>query len=259
MVEPESSHATIGDETYDLGLLEKSHAKWKSSAALRAVYGSIYREMQAMAASGPALELGSGCGVIREFIPDVVTSDLRKTRFVDRAASAYTLDVVSGAPWSTIYLLDVLHHLREPMRFFAGAARVLRPGGRLVMAEPAATPWGRCFYGMAHHEPMKAERIHAPYVCPADTPDGEFANMAMAWTLFCRDRAEVAARLADIGLREVKLRFRDVLFYPASGGFSHRATLPAEILRWGMRLEGALPQPVLARLGLRMVVALERQ
>jgi 2-polyprenyl-3-methyl-5-hydroxy-6-metoxy-1,4-benzoquinol methylase len=41
--------------------------------------------------------------------------------------------------------VDVLHHLEFPVVFFREAARVLRPGGRVLMVEPAIT-WGSSFF-----------------------------------------------------------------------------------------------------------------
>jgi len=250
---------SAADETYDLRLLERSHEKWRRSPALRAYYESLYRDMAAQAAPGPALEIGSGCGVIRDFIPGVVTSDVRKTRFVDCAASAYALEGVGGGPWATVFLLDVLHHLREPMRFLASAARSLRSHGRIVMGEPAATPGGRLFYRLFHHEPIRPEAVHPPYAFPSDAHDTEFANMGMAWALFWRDRESVGVKLRDLGLRIATVRFRDVFCYPASGGFSRPALLPAGLLRAGLAAERMIPQAVLAQLGLRIVVALEKE
>ena len=54
------------------------------------------------------------------------------------------------------------------------------------------------------------------------------------------------------------MRYRDVLAYPATGGFSRRSLLPAGLVRALLAAEGALPQPVLRRLGLRMLVVIEK-
>ncbi|RMD76207.1 MAG: hypothetical protein D6820_13155, partial [Lentisphaerae bacterium] len=167
--------------TYDLSLLEPSLAKWRASEALRMAYGSLYRQMHSAALPGPALEVGSGIGVIREFIPGVVTSDVAATPYVDCALSAYELPTNHGGPWATVYLLDVLHHLRRPFAFFESAASVLDIGGRIIMMEPAATPGGRLFYRLFHHEPIVPAAINAPYDFREDKYGGEFANMAMAW------------------------------------------------------------------------------
>lgn len=248
----------MGDETYDLGLLESSAQKWNSSPALRTVYGDIYRRMQEAAESGQALDIGSGCGLIRNFIDNVVTSDIRKTRFVDTAASAYAIEEVPGGPWQTLYLLDVLHHLCEPYRFFESAARSLRPNGRIIIVEPAATPLGRLFYKLFHHEPMRPSEITPPYVFSGDADTGDFANMAMAWSLFVRDHDQTIKRLSETGLALKHIRFRDLLAYPATGGFSKPSVLPAFLLRGLLGLERCLPQFLIRFLALRMMIVIEQ-
>lgn len=248
----------VADETYDLGLLAQSYARWESSPGLRTVYTDIYRAMATFAAPGTALEIGSGVGTIVEILPEVVTSDIRQTPYVDCVASAYALPEVAGGPWSTIYALDVLHHLREPFRFFASATQALRPGGRIVVCDPAATPLARLFYGRFHREPVHARALQVPYEFPPDSPRGEFANMAMASALFVRDKAEVRARLEAIGLVPRYVQFRDVLAYPASGGFSGPRLLPASMLQALLWLERRAPQAWLRYMALRMIVVLEK-
>lgn len=246
------------DETYDLRLLERSHAKWKRSPALRAYYESVYRQMAAFAAPGPALEVGSGCGFICDFIPEVVTTDVCATRFVPRAASAYALEAVAGGPWSTIYLLDVLHHLREPMRFFDSAARALRSGGRIVLMEPAATALGRVFYRMFHHEPIEPAGVGQPYIFGSSESSPEFANMGIGWAMFGRDREHVQQMLSRRGLALLTVRFRDLVSYPVTGGFSGPALLPATCVRALGGIEARLPSWLLAKTALRMLIVVER-
>lgn len=248
----------MSDETYDLGLLESSLEKWKRSPALREAYGDIYLQMGTKSDPGPALEIGSGCGLIREFIDGVVTSDIRRTRFVDTAASAYEIENVPGGPWQTIYLLDVLHHLCRPFGFFSSAARAIKPGGRIVLVEPAATLLGRGFYKLFHHEPMDLSRIRASYDFSADSKTKEYANMAMAWSLFVRDRDMTRERLAKIGLIQKSLWFRDVLAYPSTGGFSRASIIPAKVCRGLLTAERLLPQTIMRLIGLRMIIVLEK-
>lgn len=78
--------------TYDLSLLEQSNAHWERSPSLRWIYGQFYGRARELAKSGPILELGSGIGRIKEFWPEVVTSDVTKTRFVDRIVDAYSIE-----------------------------------------------------------------------------------------------------------------------------------------------------------------------
>lgn len=248
------------DETYDLALLAGSRAKWERSPALRAAYQDIYGSMTRWAGQGPALEIGAGCGTMRDFHPDVVASDVRQTQYVSVIASAYSLESSRGAAaWGTIYGLDVLHHLRAPFRFFESASRALVPGGRVVLCEPAATTAARLIYGLCHQEPTDPARIRPPYEFEADDANGSFANMGMGWALFVRDREAVEARLSAMGLSVSSIEFRDVLAYASTGGFSGKAWLPAAVVRALLAVERRLPACLLRRLGLRMIIVVEKE
>ena len=242
--------------TYDLSLLDQSLAKWHSSPALRALYVDIYHDMGRFLVAGPSLEIGSGIGVARDYFPGLVTSDVVATPFVDRAVSAYE---IPGGGWGNILAMDVLHHLPEPLRFFESAARALAPGGRIILAEPAGTAWGRIFYRWFHHEPCLPAEVRPPFRFTA-AADGQFANMGMAQALFGRAASPlVAAELGKSGLQVVRVRYRDLFAYPATGGFSRSALLPAGGLRVVLAAERLLPQVLLRFLALRMIVVLEKK
>ncbi|MBL9214681.1 MAG: hypothetical protein JNG83_04315 [Opitutaceae bacterium] len=240
--------------TYDLSLLDRSERKWRGSPALRAVYGDIFSEIGRRLVPGRTLEIGSGIGMAREFIPGLVTSDIVATRFAARGVSAYD---VPREEWGNIVAVDMLHHLVEPLRFLASAAAALRPGGRIVLAEPAGTAWGRIFYAWFHHEPCQPGNVRPPFRFAA-APGGAFANMGMAHVLFGRERVRVENELREHGLRIAGVRYRDLLAYPATGGFSHRALLPAGLIRGLLALERLVPQVLMRFLALRLVVVLEK-
>lgn len=248
----------MGDVTYDLDLLTQSRHKWENSAGVRTVYRAIFKEALHYAKPGAILEVGAGAGFLKEEFPEVVTSDIAKTPYVEMELSAYEIED-GGRSWSTIVAMDVMHHLRDPFRFFRSASASLEPGGRVVLIEPAGTWWGRCFYRLFHQEPCRPDRVCPPYVFEPDDAAGNFANMGMGWALFQRDRESVGQLLDSSGLKLVEVRFRDVVAYPATGGLSHRQFLPTWLLRWMISLERVLPQWVLAHLGLRMIVVLERR
>lgn len=261
--------STAAAQTYDLTLLHGSHAKWQRSAGLRALYGSLYVQMGRYMRAGASLELGSGIGAIRSFLPGVVTSDIVQTPYVDCACSAYEIercrppgtDAGDGdrVPlWQNILALDVLHHLCRPMDFFASAASALAAGGRIILMEPAATPLGIAFYRMCHPEPIIPAVIQPPFVFAADPQTGEFANMAMARGLFAQQRPAVDALLAGLGLRVQHVIYRDLLAYPLTGGYSGRQMVPTALLRGLIRMESCLPQGVLRQTALRMLVVLEK-
>lgn len=241
-------------QTYDLALLDRSSAKWNSSAALRAVYADIFGEMQRGLVPGSVLEIGSGIGMAREYFPGLVTSDVLATRFVDRAVSAYA---VPCEGWNNIIAVDMLHHLETPLDFLKSAAEALAPGGRLVLTEPAGTWGGRIFYKLFHHEPCEPDEVCPPFQFAAGA-DGSFANMGIGHALFGRERATVMTSLKKHGLTLARIRYRDLMAYPATGGFSHSALLPPFALRGLLAIERCLPQWLLRFLALRMIIVLQK-
>lgn len=248
----------VSDVTYDLSLLEQSREKWDRSPAVRAFYGDVFAVMMAHARSGETLDLGSGIGVIKDFFPDVVTSDIEKTPFVDLAVSCYDIED-AGKTWGNLLAFDVLHHLTKPLDFFQSAANALRPGGRLILTEPAATPGGRLFYKLCHHEPMEPAVLQPPFKFEADTPDGEFANMGMGVALFVQHFNVLKPLLQGMGLSVCEIMFRDVWAYPLTGGFSKPQLLPTAVIRWLLKCERALPKFLLHLCALRMIIVLEKQ
>lgn len=240
--------------TYDLSLLDRSHEKWRRSPALRAYYADLFAEIGAGLEPGRVLEIGSGIGVIREYLPTVVTSDVVPSSYVQRAVSAYDIPMEA---WTGIVAVDVLHHLCAPLDFFSSAAAALNPGGRIILMEPAGTPVGKMFYSLFHPEPCVPAEIVPPFEFSPDAK-GEFANMGMGHGLFTQHRGEVEEHLAGVRLRILSVRYRDVFAYPLTGGFSRPALLPARLLRALLAGERRLPQGVLRFLALRMVVVLEK-
>lgn len=255
------SGKTHTQQTYDLSLLEKSREKWLQSKGLRLYYGSLFEEMQRFMVPGPALELGSGIGQIKAFIPEVKTSEITPTPYAEFVCSAYSIPLAGESVdglWSNILGLDVLHHLCNPLDFFESASRVLKPGGRIVLQDPAATPFGKVFYLLFHNEPTKPAAIRPPFRSKPDEDTGEFANMGTGIALFKHHLDPFRSHLHAFDLELLEVRFRDILAYPATGGFSHRQLLPTSFLKGLLYFESRLPQFILRCLGLRMVIVLRK-
>ncbi len=245
--------------TYDLDLLETSERAWKRNAGLRCVYNSLYTDMKAACSGERVLEIGSGIAASKEVFSEITTSDIVKTPYVDRAMSAYDIEPESAEqPWSDVIALDVLHHLREPMRFFESAANALVPGGHVVLMEPAATGFGKLFYKLFHHEPMIPAAIRPPFNFDSNGEGNEFANMGMGVALFVEHLDAIKEQLAVFGLSVLDVRFRDILAYPLTGGYSRSQLLPAVGISSLMKLESKLPRSWTRSLGLRMLIVLEK-
>ena len=77
--------------------IEQNRTYWQQKPLLQKVYKRFYTKIAKRLIGGSKLELGSGIGQIKEFIPDCVTSDLFPNPGVDRVESAYLLSFPDGS------------------------------------------------------------------------------------------------------------------------------------------------------------------
>jgi SAM-dependent methyltransferase len=234
---------------------------WERKAALRLQYHHWYRMIvAALAPHEPVVEIGAGCGNFKAYYPSCVAVDVcRGGPWIDRVMDAQALDFRAGEVGNLV-AVDVLHHLQRPLEFLRRAEGVLRPGGRLVLCEPAATPWARLVYGLAHHERLDlAWPLFALDGTPPEPDPGHtFANIATPEILFWRERSRTLSALPR--LRLVVARKFGFLLYPLTGGFSYRCFVPALGLPGLLRVEDFLFSPFASWLtGLRMLMVFEKR
>lgn len=187
---------------------------------LKAFYDSFYTFVKAEHTAGLWVELGSGAGYIKQFIPDVKTSDYLnlpdQDMQIDATNMPFEKETVSG-----ICMLDVLHHIPDNEAFLREAMRVLKPGGKIVMQEPANTPAGRFIYRNFHHEPFE------PNAQDWKLPPGgplSMANGALPWIIFSRDHAHFDRLFPE--LKVVSISYVHPILYLVSGGFTFRQLVP---------------------------------
>src|SRR5262245_18187637 len=126
---------------------------WDHKPVLSVVYDDMFRRIAAACITGRTLEIGGGCGNLKERLPDVIASDIQYAPWLDLVADAQKLPFSDGAV-SNIVMVDVLHHIEHPLNFFREAARLLHAGGRVVMVEPTITFGSTLFYRFVHQEPV---------------------------------------------------------------------------------------------------------
>jgi SAM-dependent methyltransferase len=244
---------------------ERHRRAWDENPALRTLYADWYGRVAAElppASLGPRLEIGSGPGFAREFIPDLVLSDIVRAPWHDREVSADALPF-GEASLGALVLFDVLHHLPSPRRFFEEAVRALRPGGRIVMCEPYMSGASYTIYKLFHEEPVALDGDPLADQQGAVDRDGAAArdpfdsNQAIPTLLFGRARAAFEAMFPELAIAGID--HLAGLSYPASGGFSRRPLLPLPAWWLLHRIEARIPKAVARWLAFRMLVTIERR
>jgi len=190
---------------------------------LRKVYAEWYRALAKVLPGrelGSALELGSGAGFLKEFVPDVVTSEIFLTPGIDVVLDGQRLPLGDDS-LRAIVMTDVMHHLPKVREFFAEATRTVKSGGVIAMIEPWVSGWSKQVYTKLHHEPFDPQA--AAWEFPASGPLSG-ANGALPWIVFVRDRERFAREFPAWEIEVVRPIMP--LAYLVSGGVSMRSLMP---------------------------------
>jgi SAM-dependent methyltransferase len=221
---------------------------------LRMIYEEWYQRIAAEVPSGPGmvLELGTGAGFLKEFLPGLITSDVFAVEGVDLIVDSANLPFEDSS-LKAVVMTNVFHHFSNPQHFLCEASRCIRTGGRVVMLEPWNTPWSRFIYRRLHHEPFEPSAKKWGFDGSGPLSD---ANGALPWIVFQRDRARFLSDYPEWTIRTVRVTmpFR----YLVSGGVSMRSLVPGWTFGLWRILEGCL-WPVQRLLGMFAVITLEKK
>jgi SAM-dependent methyltransferase len=229
---------------------------WERKPVLRTVYQDFYDRLAPECRPGTTIEIGGGIGNLKQRLADVVATDIQFAPWLDCVADAQRLPFAAGSA-ANIVMVDVLHHLQFPAVFFREAARVLRPGGRVLMVEPAITYGSTLFYRLFHHEPVRTSAEALVDGTPDPRRDPYDSNQAIPTLLVTRERERFHARFPE--LRIVRVVWFAFAAYPLSGGFKPWSLLTAGMARHLLRFERTV-EPLIGRLAaFRVMIVIEKK
>ena len=198
-------------------------------------YRELYRD-QLKDFPNPAalaiLEIGSGTSPLKQFLSNVVTSDVLDLEYLDLVFDCHEidkLDAIKDNSLDVITVTNVLHHLKSPIVFLNAAAAKLRSGRKVIATEPFFSVLSTPIFKYLHHEPVDF-RISEPELGDLEGPL-VLANIALPWLIFFRNR-EWLQRLNDnYDVGNLSIRYFTALSYMITGGISHRLPVPSLLYR----------------------------
>lgn len=237
-------------------VIERHRVLWRKKPALSPVYSVWFERLLLGIPHGErVLEVGAGPGFLSQYAhsvrPDLswLASDYLFVPGNQLVADALHLPL-RDATVGAVVGCDILHHLVQPASFFSESARVLRPGGALVLLEPWMTHLSYPVYRFLHHEDCHSPAdLWRPF--DVDRSGSKLAfdgNLAIPWSLIQNLTTE---DWRPLGLQTPQVELFNGFAYLLSLGFRNGNLLPSLALaRALMRLDRWL-QPAARWLAMR--------
>ncbi|MEA3449831.1 MAG: class I SAM-dependent methyltransferase [Patescibacteria group bacterium] len=228
---------------------------WNDKPILKKVYNIWYKKIVDDLVSGKTVEIGAGTGNFKEFRSDVVTSDIDRYEWLDMSFDAHVMPFKDNEI-SNLVLIDALHHLADPIKFFDEAKRVLRPGGRIVMVEPYPSWFSLKVYRRFHEEPFIFDINYFRFKALSDKDPWE-SNQAIPFLLFFKHLDQFNKYFNN----KLIIKKRDLLsfvLYPATGGFDRSQFIPTwsvpvfRVIEWFLK-------PLAKYLAFRCYIVIEKK
>ncbi len=178
------------------------------------------------------LEIGSGTSPLKQFLSNVITSDVLDLDYLDLVFDCHEidkLDAIKDNSLDVITLTNVLHHLKSPIAFLNRAASKLKSGGKVIATEPFFSVLSTPIFKYLHHEPVDF-RISEPELGEVRGPLAS-ANIALPWLIFFRKREWLQRLNNNFDVATLSTRPFSALSYMATGGISRRLPIPHFLYR----------------------------
>ena len=236
--------------------LHNYQSAWARKPVLRIIYDDFYRRLAAAAVPGLTIEIGGGIGNLKQRLSNVVTTDVQHAHWLDCVADAQSLPFGANTA-SNIVMVDVLHHIEFPAIFFHEAERILRPGGRILMVEPAITWGSTLFYRLLHQEPVRTSEDPLKEGMPDPKRDPYESNQAIPTLIATRYRDAFHTRYPNLQIRRVA--WFSFAAYPLSGGFKPWGLIPRILVEPLLAVERKFESALGRLAGFRMMLVIEKR
>jgi len=207
--------------------VEEIRSKICKKAGLNAFYKECYNFIKDNLPRDQnfVIEIGSGGGFLKDFVPQVITSDIIFYSDIDVKIDAHTLPYPDKS-LDCLVLINAFHHLSNVENFLNEAQRCLRKGGKVIMVEPYPGYIGYPIYRFFHHEDIDLQTKSWQF--KSSSPLGD-ANNGLAWLVFERDAEIFNRKFNQLKVRVFKPCFP--ILYWVSGGLKDWTLVPSFLVK----------------------------
>ncbi len=236
--------------------LAKNGEVWVKKKVLREIYHNFYERIQAFLKDGVTLEIGGGTGNLKEYAPNVISSDIIDSPWLDCVFDAQSMPFKDNSV-TNIVAIDVLHHIEFPIRFFNEANRVLKNGGRIILLEPAITPISYPFYHFIHEEDVILSQNPLLDGTPDPNRKPFDANQAIPTLIFNKYKKDFSKIYPNLNVIEMK--YMSLFAYPLSGGFQKWCLVPSFLIKPLLSFENLIESWIGRVFGFRIFLVIEKK
>lgn len=237
-------------------ILQEHEIIWKKKPVLRAIYHSYYQKIVRFTKTGTTLEIGGGTGNLKQYLANVISTDIVKTPMLDATCDAHALPFKDES-FDNIIAVDALHHFESPIRFFHEAQRILRKGGRIILLDPAITLISHPFYHFFHPEPVITTVNPLTNTTLSSNRKPFDSNQAIPELMFGKYKKDFLANFPEFFI--LTKQYLSLWAYPLSGGFRKWSLIPSFCVRGLLKIESVIEKFIGKYLGFRIFVVIEKK
>jgi len=229
---------------HDLNKTQANFQLLKKNRNLLFWYEELYRDLLGIVpdvSEKKILEIGSGNSPLKEFLPNVITSDILNLSHLDYVFDCHDINNFEGIPDHSIdiiVLTNVLHHLHDPIRFLCNATQKLKTGGELFILEPYFSLVSYPLFRFLHHESVDFS-ISRPVLKMIHGPLSS-SNQAIPYMIFFSNKNWLNDLSDSYDLAKMRIGFFSSISYMMTGGISRILPVPHSLYRSIFKIDRSL-------------------
>lgn len=174
---------------------------------------------------------------------NVLTSDILDLDYLDIVCDCHNIDEyekIKRESLDIIVSINVLHHLKDPLKYLLNAANLLKKGGFVIITEPYFSFSSKIIYKKIHHEYSSFD-IKEPVISKIEGPL-KSANIALSFLIFFGNRGWDNTLKAVYKVDDSSINYFSAFSYFLTGGISRKIRVPFRLYKNYFKLDLKMSQ-----------------